>query len=296
MLFAPLLMSAALAAAQGAAAPAGGETISKEQAEARLANCGSRKFESVAEFQVDGKMKRSRLRLCAPDSDSAAQWIATLEKNEASTKAQTGIPESARFKLLTDLRAEIDRLKGAQQFVAVKGGPGAAPATTVVENSTDFAINALPPIAPPKAPVVEKSTDVAVTALPPLPTPKKPASTKFGSAPPAPLTMRPQLSIKCIATGGAAARCDRLGKDGAFEVSADEDLASSVTLRFRRLDSGREGEVRLAQLKRGDSVRMNVPAAICKGVVLAEFDIQVSGAGSGGKRYSDVQGPFEKRC
>ena len=54
--------------------------------------------------------------------------------------------------------------------------------------------------------------------------------------------------------------------------------------------------MRLAQLKRGDSVRMNIPAAICKGVVLAEFDIQVSGAGSGGKRYADVQGPFEKRC
>jgi hypothetical protein len=242
-------------------------------------------------------MKRSRLRLCAPDSDSAAEWIATLEKNEATTKTQTGIPESARFKLLTDLRADIDRLKSPHPFISIKGDPGiGASATTVVEKSNDFAINALPPISPPKAPVVEKSSDFAVTALPPLPTPKKPASTKFGSASAAPQTIRPQLSIRCIATGGAAARCDRLGKDGAFEISADEDLASSVILRFRRLDSGREGAVRLAQLKRGDSVRMSIPASICKGVVLAEFDIQVSGAGSGGKRYSDVQGPFEKRC
>ena len=39
--------------------------------------------------------------------------------------------------------------------------------------------------------------------------------------------------------------------------------------------------MRLAQLKRGDLVQMNIPAAICKGVVLAEFDIQVTGAGSG---------------
>ena len=101
--------------------------------------------------------------------------------------------------------------------------------------------------------MVEKSSDFAIAALPPLPTPKKPAGAEFGSAGMAPLTMRPQLSIRCIATGGAAARCDRLGRDGAFEISADEDLASPVTLRFRRLNSGREGEVRLAQLKRGNS-------------------------------------------
>ena len=28
----------------------------------------------------------------------------------------------------------------------------------------------------------------------------------------------------------------------------------------------------------------------------AEFDVQVTGAGSGGLRYSDLVGPFEKRC
>ena len=87
-----------------------------------------------------------------------------------------------------------------------------------------------------------------------------------------------------------------MGIDGSFEVSAEEDLASAVTLRFRRLDSGREGEVRLAQLRRGDTVRMKIPGEICKGVVRAEFDIQVMGAGSGGMRYADVQGPYEKRC
>ena len=118
MWIAPLLLSAALVAAPGRAAPAGSETISKEQAEARLANCGSRKFEAVAEFPVDGKMKRSRLELCAADSKSAAEWIAKLEKAEASMKKQTGIPKSARFKLLTDLRTEIDRLKDPQSFVA----------------------------------------------------------------------------------------------------------------------------------------------------------------------------------
>src|SRR5215213_1082423 len=132
----PLLLGAAVAAAPSPAAPAG-ETISKEQAEARLANCGSRKFEAIAEFEIDGKMKRSRLELCAADSETAAEWIAKLEKAEASMKGQTKIPETARFKLLTDLRTEIDRLKSGQQALA-------APPPAVIQNSSDFAINALP--------------------------------------------------------------------------------------------------------------------------------------------------------
>src|SRR5688572_14840828 len=100
MIFATLLLGiATAAAAQGTAPSTTGEAITKEQAEARLANCGSRKFAAVAEFPVDGKMKRSRLELCAADSESAAEWIAKLEKAEASMKAQTRIPEAARFKL-----------------------------------------------------------------------------------------------------------------------------------------------------------------------------------------------------
>jgi hypothetical protein len=279
-----LLAGALVAVAPGSPPPAPEGTITKAQAEARLATCGSRKFESVAEFPVDGKMKRSRLELCAADSESAEQWITKLEKAEASVKAQTRLPESARFKLMSDLRTEIDRLKGVQSIVGIKGD------SSIAVPKTDFAVSSLPAMPTPK-------NDFAVSTLPPMPTAKKSASTAFnGKAPPAPLTRKPQLSIKCLNPGGSAARCSFMASDTTVEVSADEDLASPVTLRFRRLESDREGEVRLAQLKRGDSVQMRVPAAICKGVVRAVFDVQVTGAGSGGLRYADVQGPFEKRC
>ncbi|HET7708648.1 MAG TPA: hypothetical protein VFK50_03825 [Sphingomicrobium sp.] len=286
MMIATVLLGLASIAAQGAGAapPAAGEVITKEQAEERLAKCGSRKFESVAEFQVDGKMKRSRLTLCAAESDSAEEWIATLEKNESAIKAQSRLPESARFKLLSDLRAEIDRLKGGQGIVAVKGdliavkgdlGIGAKPKSEVTVPKSDFAVSTLPAMPVAKT-VVSRAFD-----------PKKAAT---------PLTRRPQLAIKCLNPGGAAARCSFMAVDTAIEIEAEEDLASAVTLHFRRTDSNREGEVRLAQLKRGDTVRLRVPPEICKGVVRAEFDVQVSGAGSGGLRYSDVVGPFEKRC
>ena len=282
MMIATLLLGVASIAVQGSAAPAG-EAITKEQAEQRLAQCGSRKFESVAEFPVDGKMKRSRLELCAADSETIAEWIAKLEKAEASMKAQTRIPESARFKLLTDLRAEIDRLKSGTTLLAVQG-----------DISTIASANA--GIAAPKAGVAVPKTDFEVASLPPMPTAKKGPSTKFDPKKAVtPLTKKPQLAISCT-TGGAAARCTRMGKDTALEIVAEEDLASSVTLQFRRTDANREAEVRLAQLKRGDSVMMRVPAEICKGVVLAEFDVQVTGPGSDGLRYSDLVGPFEKRC
>jgi hypothetical protein len=277
MILAQLLAGALVAAAQAAPPPPPQGTITKEQAEARLATCGSRKFESVAEFPVDGKMKRSRLELCAADSESAEQWIGKLEKAEASIKVQTGIPESARFKLLSDLRAEIDRLKGGPSILAVQGDISA--------------------LATPKAAVSVPKSDFAIAALPPMPTARKGPSTKFDPAKAVtPLTKKPQLAIACTSSSGATARCTRMGKDAALEIVAEEDLESVVTLQFRRADANREAEVRLAQLKRGDSVRLNVPAEICKGVVLAEFDVQVTGPGSDGVRYSDLVGPFEKRC
>ena len=275
MMIATLLLGLASAAP---AAPANGE-ITKEQAEARLATCGSRKFQSVAEFDVGGKMKRSRLELCAADSETNEEWIAKLQKAEASVQAQTSIPESARFKLLTDLRAEIDRLKSGTNVIAVNADLSIAPKPKAKTETTA-----------PKS-------DFAISALPSMPTAKKAASTKFDpNKAVRPLTKKPQLSINCLNPGGAPARCTRMLADTSLEVSADEDLASAVTLQFRRLDSNRMGEVRLAQMKRGDSIRMNVPVEICRGVVRAEFDVQVTGPGSDGLRYSDVVGPFEKRC
>jgi hypothetical protein len=281
MMIATLLLSLASVAEPAtkvSPAPANGE-ITKEQAEARLATCGSRKFESVAEFSVAGKVKRSRLALCAQDSETNAEWIAKLEKARVSVQAQSSIPESARFKLLSDLGAEIDRLKNPPSIIAVNG---------------DVDISAKPKA---KAEAAIPKNDFAISTLPSMPTPKKGANTKFDPTKPVrPLTKKPQLTINCLNPGGAPARCTRMALDTALEVSADEDLASTVTLLFRRLDADRSGEVRLAQLKRGDSIKLKVPAEICKGVVLAEFDVQVTGPGSDGLRYSDVVGPFEKRC
>lgn len=278
------LLITALAAGTAGQAPSGSEVLTKEQAEARMATCGSRRFQSVAEFEVDGKKKRSRLELCAQDSATQAEWIATLEKNEAAIKAQTLIPESARFKLLSDLRAEIDRLKGVVQSVPVKG------------------IGAL---ALPKGPVAVPSSDFKIAALPPLPAPKAASPTAAGSpsiaasaaaAPARPAGLRPRLTVKCAVPGGAPIECDYFSLDDLFIVEADENLASPLTLTFRRTKSGDVEEITLRRLNRGEMARFKVPAAMCKGVVRTTFDVQVSGRGTGTMPYADTLGPFKKAC
>ena len=282
------LFAALLAAASGQA-PVGGEILTKEQADARLANCGARRFESVAEFEIDGKMKRSRLELCAKDGDTQAEWIATLEKNEAAIKAQTRLPESARFKLLSDLRAEIDRLKGSAQSLPIAGA----------------SIAAVPGLAVPKAPVVAPSSDFEVAALPPLPPPKPAGSvpaaasaiTRTASAAPAaPPGLRPKLAVKCAVPGGNPINCDHLAIDDLLIIEAEENLASPLTLTFRRTKSGDVADVTIRRLRQGDVSRIRVPAAMCKGVVRTTFDVQVSGPGTGKLPYADLLGPFRKDC
>lgn len=283
------LVSLLAALAAAGQAPASGEILTKEQAEARLANCGSRRFESIAEFEVDGKMKRSRLELCAKDRDTQADWIATLEKNEAQIKAQTRLPESARFKLLSDLRAEIERLKGVQRLVP---------------DATVLATTAEPTFSLPKAPIVAPSRDFEVAALPPLPAPKPAGSVAAGSsslstaasAPPPPRGMRPKLSVKCAVPGGNPLSCDYLSLDDLFILEAEENLASPLTLTFRRTKSGDVATVGVRRMAKGDVTNIKVPPAMCKGVVKTTFEVQVSGRGAGAMPYVDTLGPFKKAC
>ena len=305
------LMLAMAAIAQGPP-PATGAEITREEAAARLAQCGARRFESVAEFEVDGKTKRSRLELCAADSETDAEWIAKLEKNEATVKAQTRLPESARFKLLTDLRAEIDRLKGEQRFGAVRAEQGAPPAEAVVAlgSTSDFEISALPPIPAPKAasrkpapppPAITETTATPpaeeFAALPPLPAPiEAPKPVAALAKPAGPPTIKPRVSILCAIPGGNAVKCDTMSFVDGVEVRADENLGSPLVLTFLRHDSDRRGVVRVAKLKSGDYFRFKFPYAVCKGANWINFDVQISGAGSGGVRYLDTQGPFRKRC
>ena len=90
--------------------------------------------------------------------------------------------------------------------------------------------------------------------------------------------------------------CDHLSVDDLFIIEAEEDLASPLTLTFRRTKSGGQAELAVRRLKQGEAARLRVPQSMCKGVVRTTFDVQVSGAGTGRLPYADVLGPFRKDC
>jgi hypothetical protein len=118
------LIAAAAGAAQ--ADPAGGATptlevhklvregeMAKADAEAYIAKCGLRKFETEASSNYNGKLRKAKILLCAKAGESDAEWIATLEKAASKVVATTELSMDAKAKIAGDLQAEIARLRAA---------------------------------------------------------------------------------------------------------------------------------------------------------------------------------------
>ena len=80
----------------------------------RLANsCSARKFETSAEIVQDGKKRLTKIRLCAKDGESDAQWVKTLKDALKRLDGMDEVSAESRTKIAADLRAEIDRLEKA---------------------------------------------------------------------------------------------------------------------------------------------------------------------------------------
>jgi hypothetical protein len=118
----------------------------------------------------------------------------------------------------------------------------------------------------------------------------------MAASPAAPRGIRPRLSVKCAVPGGNPLSCDYLSLDDLFILKAEEDLASPLTLTFRRTKSGDVATVGVRRLAKGDVSNIKVPAVMCKGVVKTTFEVQVTGRGTGTLPYVDTLGPFKKAC
>lgn len=279
-----VFIAAALAAAGASAAapqneaPKSGE-LSKEQAEKILAQCGLRRFEATAEFEVEGKMRRTGMRLCAAPTDSDADWIGKLEKAATAVEAQPNLPESAKAKLLADLRGEIARLK-------------------IPQTSQPPASFSLTSTAPAKAPP-PAAPDALVATVPPMPAPLPPQKNyPIGTVPASMLVPPPPISINCLDSGerGSGSPCLELDGRTILAIRADGDLKALATLRFMRKDSPR-GEVAVGPLRRGQIVQLRVPKEVCTGVVRSELAIEViPGAPGASARPASTKGPYTLRC
>ena len=282
-----VFIAAALAAAGANAAPKQttqapapkSDGISKEQAEKILAQCGLRRFEATAQFEVDGKMRRTGMRLCATPSDSDADWIGKLEKAAAAVEAQAGLPDSAKTKLLTDLRGEIARL------------------TLLFQASRPAAGGSLLATAPRKAQPLP-SPDALVATVPPMPPPlprAKAATTVLGAAS---LLPPPPISIRCLESGerGPGSPCLEFEGRTVLAIKADADLMTPATLRFMRKDRPR-GEIAVGPLRQGQVVQVRLPREVCSGVVRSQLAIEiVPGAPGASGPAAATEGPYTLRC
>ena len=277
-------MSILLALMMAAAAPAKPAKSAKPpqtEAEALIANCNAHKFETEVDVVSDGVPRKSKVKLCGKVGQSDADWVVTLKDAVSKVAENARMAASVKQQITTALNAEIARIEGPKfQLGNVVAGP--LPSITNKRDS----------IPSPHAPPPE------YTRLPDLPPPKPAVSTLASASLPS-LLSAPRLTLSCLNTADIGeGECNIFDRDTLLRVQAGENLPPGTSLRFVRRGDMR-GEVQLAQLRRGQSVRFNLPEDVCRGVVGSQVEIEVvrqPKSTAGTEQVVDTLGPYELRC
>lgn len=290
-----------LAAAAAIAAPTPKKAPAPDAAARKLVqNCDAHKFETVVHDEVDGKPHQSKVKLCGVEGQSDSEWIDTLKDAVEKLGGNKDMPAAMREQISGALNAEIARLelKSAKSF----GSPAPAPAPTDRTSTALTGITALPPLPQPKpsialappprtAPTTAPAQEYA--ALPPLPT--KPAAPVHvlpgGAASLAAVLPKPRMSIICYNPGEVEGPCTGFTRYTMVTVRAGEDLPANTSLRFVR-DGDTQADVQIAQLKKGKSMRLEVPADVCRHVAGGRLELRI--VRSGQEVGSD--GPYNLNC
>lgn len=278
------------------AAPQANTAAPSAEARKLVQNCDAHKFETVVKDEVDGKPHQSKVKLCGKDGQTDAEWIGTLKDAVEKLDANKDMPASMRDQIAAALKAEIARLElnGANAFATTPSAPKS--------NALD-GIVALPPLPqskPAQIAVLPQPRRTAPTApmrdyaaLPPLPTkPAAPARVlPGGAASLAAVLPRPRMNIICYNPGEVEGPCTGFTRDTLLTVRAGEDLPAGTSLRFVR-DGDPQADVELAQIRKGKSVRLTVPAEVCRHAVGGKLELRI--VRSGQEVGSD--GPYNLSC
>lgn len=274
-------MSVLLALALAAAAPAKAAVPPPTEAEKLIANCNAHKFETEIDVVSGGVPRKSKVKLCGKVGQSDADWVATLKDAVAKTAANERMTPAIKDQITRALNAEIARIEaGTNRLGSVVAGP-------------------LPSIADKRSSIPTPHTPPPeYTRLPDFP-PPKPAVTAVASASLPMLLPAPRLKFSCLNTGDIGeGECNVFDRDTLLRVQAGENLPAGTSLRFVRRGDLR-AEVALAQLRRGQSVRMSLPVDVCRGVAGSLIEIDVVRQPPGAARVGqvvDTLGPYELRC
>lgn len=250
-----------------------------------LQNCDARKFETVIDVTVEGKPRKSKVKLCGTAGQSDADWIKTLKEAVDKTAANQKMPQAMRDRIITALNGEIARLTGLQPKAGAAASAPPAPK----------------PALPPPRQARQDTLARDYGSLPPLPATAPPPTRVLASAGVnVPMLSRPRLSMTCFAPGDLAGDgpCTGFERDTLLIVKAGENLPPGTSLRFVR-NGDRQADVELAQLKRGKSMRVALPREVCRGVVGGRLEIRiVRSVPAVGPKGQEVgkEGPYNLRC
>ena len=99
------------------------------------------------------------------------------------------------------------------------------------------------------------------------------------------------MSFICYDSGQAEGPCTGFSRETVLTVRAGEDLPPGTSLRFVR-DGEPQADVALAQLKKGRSMQLAVPADVCRHVVGGRLELRIVRAG----QEVGSEGPFNLNC
>jgi len=284
------LLALAVVAAEPAAGAKPSDAPSPEM-EKLLEDCSAHKFETTIDVMIDGKPKKSKVKLCGKQGQTDAQWIGTLKSAAEQTAANDRMPGSVRAQIITALTNEIARLSG---------GASSRPALTTV---APIPAPALTPPAPTSRGPLPSASSLGYSTYQPLP-PPPPAPVISATTTRAPKLMpalpMPKMKLTCFnpASIGGEGPCTSFDRDTMVVVRAGENLPAGTSLRFVRSGETR-ADVDLAQLARGKFERIPLPPEVCKHVVGGTLEIRIVRTAPGAPADSQVvgsEGPFDLRC
>jgi hypothetical protein len=271
-----------------------GTTAPNAKLESLLENCDAHKFETTVDSVVDGQPHRSKVKMCGKDGQTDADWIATLKDAIAKLEANKTMPESTRDQIVSAINVEIARLEGAGSISVNDALPaGRSTAQSSAPLSNDYTV--LPPLkttSPPPPRVLPPSDEAALAGSSSAPVAATPAPAPLPPTAPNPAIANPKLSFSCISPdypGGGP--CVTLSRDTIVVVKSPAALTTPLSVRFVRQGDTR-AEVNVGAMRKGQTVRLDLPRPVCSGVVTSEVEMQVVGGG----RVLDRQGPYLLRC
>jgi hypothetical protein len=259
-----------------------------------LENCDAHKFETTVDSVVDGQPHRSKVKMCGTEGQSDADWIGTLKDAIAKLDANKEMPPATRDQIVSAINAEIARLNGVGTANPNDSllPPGRSASKSPQPLSNDYTL--LPPLpttTPPPPRVLPPAEEAALAGGA---SSAAAAVTVPGAPPPAPkpAMANPRLSFSCVNPdypGGGP--CITLTRDTMLTVKSPAAVAGDLSLRFVRQGDAR-ADVSLGAMRKGQTVRLSIPQAVCSGVVTSEVVMQVIGGG----QVLDRQGPYLLRC